>query len=318
MKIRFWGSRGSLPVSLNATGVRQKLIDALEAARDHHFENKSQIENFIDHELPFKTRGSFGGNTSCVEIDIRGNERVICDMGSGARSLAENMIARFGPKGQTYHIFMSHMHWDHMMGFPFFTPIYIPGNRIIIHGCHANLEDGFRRQHASPGFPVDFDALAAQIEFSPMIPGETYEIAGLRVSTKLQNHGGDSYGFRFTHMEKVLIYATDAEYKVDDVAENETFVRFFQNADLVIFDAMYSLAEAISVKIDWGHSSNIIGVELCQQAGVKRFCLFHHEPAHNDETIARIFAETVRFEEITRLGLPLEIICAYDGLEVEL
>ena len=90
----------------------------------------------------------------------------------------------------------------------------------------------------------------------------------------------------------------------------------FANADAVIFDAMYSLADAISVKADWGHSCNIVGVELCQQAGAKRFCMYHHEPAHDDQRIALTLAETKRFEEITRVDQPVEIISAYDGLEI--
>ncbi len=300
MIVRFWGTRGSLPASLTAADIRKKMIYALEAARGRSLETRTQIEDFIDHELGFDIGGSFGGHTSCVEIDIQGKEKLICDMGSGARPLGANMMARFGPSGQTYHIFMSHMHWDHVMGFPFFTPIYIPGNRIVIHGCHSNLEDAFRQQHSSPGFPVDFNQLAAQIEFDLMTPGKSYEIAGIRVTAKLQNHGGDSYGYRFEHDKRILIYSTDSEYKLDEIAENNRFIEFFRSADLVIFDSMYSLADAISVKADWGHSSNIIGVEFCQHAGAKRFCMFHHEPAQDDQSIARVFAETRRFEEITR------------------
>jgi phosphoribosyl 1,2-cyclic phosphodiesterase len=228
------------------------------------------------------------------------------------------MMARFGSSGQTYHIFMSHLHCDHMMGFPFFTPAYISGNHIIIHGCHPNMEEAFRRQHSAPGFPVDFSMLGARIEFDQMKPGETREVAGLRVTAKLQKHGGDSYGYRFEHNGKTVIYSTDSEHKLDNTAETASFIEFFRNADLVIFDAMYSLADAISVKDDWGHSSNIVGVELCQLAEAKRFCMFHHEPAHDDEKIARTLAETRRFEEITRQGPAVEVISAYDGLVITL
>jgi phosphoribosyl 1,2-cyclic phosphodiesterase len=318
MKVRFWGTRGSIPVSLTAPDIRKKLIAALEGAAGRNLHTREMIESYIDHELGFDIRGTFGGHSSCVEIDIQGTEHVICDMGSGARPLGGDMMARFGPSGQTYHLFMSHLHWDHMMGFPFFTPVYIPGNHIVIHGCHANMEEAFRRQQSAPGFPVDFSMLGAKIEFDRMQPGETSEIAGLCVTAKLQKHGGDSYGYRFEHEGRVVVYSTDSEHKLDDIAESQSFIEFFRNADLVIFDAMYSLADAISVKADWGHSSNIVGVELCQLAGAKRFCMFHHEPAHDDEKIARTLAETKRFEEITRNEQLLEVISAYDGLEITL
>ena len=149
-------------------------------------------------------------------------------------------------------------------------------------------------------------------------PGATYEIAGVRVRAMLQHHAGDSYGYRFEHGGKSLVYSTDSEHKLENQAATDAFVEFFRDADLVIFDAMYSLADAISVKEDWGHSSNIVGVELCQMAGAKHLCMFHHEPVYNDERLLTVLAETRRFEEITREGNRLEVSSAYDGMEIVL
>jgi ribonuclease BN (tRNA processing enzyme) len=134
----------------------------------------------------------------------------------------------------------------------------------------------------------------------------------------LQRHSGESYGYRFTSGGRTVIYTTDSEHTLDDLEETGTYVDFFRAADIVIFDAMYSLADAISVKADWGHSSNIVGVELCQMAGARQLCLFHHEPIHGDDAIARILAETRRYEEITRTGTQLIVTAAYDGMEIEL
>jgi ribonuclease BN (tRNA processing enzyme) len=131
-----------------------------------------------------------------------------------------------------------------------------------------------------------------------------------------QVHGGDSYGYRFEQDGKVVVYSTDSEHKSGDLAETERFVAFFRNADVVIFDAMYALADAMSVKEDWGHSSNIVGVELCQMAGARHLCLYHHEPIHDDERLARILAETRRLEEITRGEHKLEVSAAFDGMEL--
>jgi len=115
-----------------------------------------------------------------------------------------------------------------------------------------------------------------------------------------------------------LVYSTDSEHPLADPAHTERFVTFFKGADLVIFDAMYSLADAISVKADWGHSSNVVGVELCQLAGAKHLCMTHHEPVFDDAAIDAMLAETRRLEEITRSGAPLRISAAYDGLEIPL
>jgi ribonuclease BN (tRNA processing enzyme) len=113
------------------------------------------------------------------------------------------------------------------------------------------------------------------------------------------------------------VYSTDSEHKPDDAAEADRFVRFFRDADLVIFDAMYSLADANSDKENWGHSSNVVGVELCQRAGARHMCMFHHEPVHDDETLTALLQETRRLEEITRGGRRLEISAAWDGMEIE-
>ena len=134
----------------------------------------------------------------------------------------------------------------------------------------------------------------------------------------LQRHAGDSYGYRFTAAHKTVVYSTDSEHTLTDLAETQRFVEFFRDADLVVFDAMYSLADSISVKADWGHSSNVVGVELCQLAGARHLCLFHHEPVNDDAAIDRLCHEAQRLEEITRLGEQLEILAAYDGLEIDL
>lgn len=320
MKIRFWGTRGSIPVAITAPQIRDKLLAAFHQAIGHKLDDAAAIKQFVDQQLGFDIAGTFGGHSSCIEIAGAGDSpssHIICDMGSGGRPLGQSMLSRFGPgKAQTYHVFMSHLHWDHIMGFPFFAPVYIPGNRIVIHGCHAELEHAFRRQQGVPSFPVTFEQLAAQIEFDIMAPGQHYLIDGYRVTAKKQLHGGDSYGYRFERNDKVVIYSTDSEHRLDELAERESFSQFFRDADAVVFDAMYSLADAVSVKADWGHSSNIVGVELCQAAHAKRLVMFHHEPAHSDLRIVQTLEETRRFEEITREDHRVEILSAWDGMEL--
>jgi phosphoribosyl 1,2-cyclic phosphodiesterase len=324
LKVRFWGTRGSIPVALTAAKLRSKLAAVLRESRDKLLHDDAAIEAFLDSQ-PFHIAGTYGGHSSCVEIDTGGPQYVLCDLGSGVRGFGQAALARHGPAApRTYNIFMSHLHWDHIMGLPFFSPAYIAGNRVVIHGCHAQLREAFVRQQAVPSFPVDFAVIAAQVEFVQLTPGVPHQVAGLTVTAKKQIHAGDSYGYRFEQAgasgapAKAVVYTTDSEHKLEDAAVTQGFVDFFRAADLVVFDAMYSLADAVSVKEDWGHSSNIVGVELCQLAQVRHLCMFHHEPTFDDEAIARVLADTRRFEEITRSGAPLEVSTAYDGLVIEL
>ncbi len=318
MRVKFWGTRGSLPVSLDAAGVRAKIARALQEASGRTFEDESAIERFIDERLDFPTRHSYGGNTSCIEIVADVDDYVLCYLGSGARVVGNAMLKRFGPCApQTYNIFMSHVNWDHIMGFPFFVPAYIPGNKVRIHGCHDVIEEALRRQNSAPCFPVPFDVLGADIEFIRLDVGKRYEIGGLGITTLLQAHSGDSYSYRFEQDGKSVIYATDAEHKLVTAQETDPVVEFFRDADLVIFDAMYALADAVSVKEDWGHSSNIVGVDLCHQARAKHYCMFHHEPMYDDEMIHRVLQETIRYEELMREDHALRISTAYDGLEIQ-
>lgn len=160
--------------------------------------------------------------------------------------------------------------------------------------------------------------LASDIEFVKLETDTEYEIAGMKVTAMQQYHSGDSYGYRFEKDGKSVVYSTDSEHKFESIDESYGFVEFFRNADLLIFDAMYSLADAISLKEDWGHSSNIIGVELAHRAKVKQLALFHHDPNSDDATISRILAETIRFEELSEEGEALKVIAAYDGQEIAL
>jgi phosphoribosyl 1,2-cyclic phosphodiesterase len=315
--VRFWGTRGSIAAPLSAEAVREKIREALLLACRSGLVDPAAVDAFIDRELSFATRGTFGGNTSCVEIGTGGEDYLLCDLGTGAREFGNHVLDRGGrTRPLNFDVFLSHVHWDHIMGLPFFEPAYIAGNRVRIHGCHKTMREALLRLLSAPCFPVPFDRLGATIEFIEIEPGETYRVGGFSVTAIRQFHGGDSYGYRFTRGRKSIVYSTDSEHKQSVLDAAYPFVDFFRDADLLIFDAMYSLADAVSVKEDWGHSSNIVAVELAQLARVKRLALFHHEPACDDAGIEQVLRETVRYEELSRNGHRVEVIAAYDGLEL--
>lgn len=318
MKIRFWGTRGSLPTALTARAVRGKIAAALRKASGRHFADDAAIEAFIDRELDFSVGGTYGGASSCVEIDTGAGDFVVCDMGSGLREFGLDAMRRVqaGRTPARYHILLSHPHWDHIMGFPFFVPAFVPGTEIHIYGGH-DVEHALRRQQAMPSFPVPFDYLRASFRFHAVRPGEAFAVGGLAVTARLQHHHGDSYGYRFEAHGKTVVYTTDAEHKLESDAETEAHVQFLSDADAVIFDTMYSLADAISVKEDWGHSSNVVAVDMCHRAKARRLLMFHHEPVFDDGMIERMHRETVRYAEIITRGQPLEVLCAWDGMELD-
>lgn len=319
MLVRFWGTRGSLPVALKSEAVAEKVARALVAADGRRFAGLAEARAFATAELGFPTRATYGGATSCVEIEGGDGSFTVCDMGSGLREFGLSAMARASRDGRPkqFNIFLSHMHWDHIMGFPFFVPAFDPEAKIVIHGGHAEIETAIRRQQEQISFPVAFDWLRADISFRMLVPGESYPIGGHEVALIKQYHSYDSYGFRFRDAAGTVVYSTDSEHKADDMDQEAAFEDFFRGADLVIFDTMYSLGDAASMKEDWGHSSNLVAVDICQGAGVRQLALFHHEPTYNDDDIARMHEETIRYEQINRQGRPaLDVLCAYDGLEV--
>ncbi|MGQ2944126.1 MBL fold metallo-hydrolase [Blastomonas fulva] len=324
MLVRFWGTRGSLPVAATASIVQEKVASALLAASGRSFADLDEARAFTRNELDFATGGTFGGATTCVEIEAgdaaAGAPYIICDMGSGLRGFGLDAMRRCaGGHVRVYHFFMSHLHWDHIMGFPFFVPAFDPNAHIIIHSGHDDAETALRRQQEEISFPVAFDWLRAKIEFRTLKPGEIYQIGAVQVELMEQHHSHSSFGYRFTDAAgKVAVFSTDSEHKMEKMHGEADVEAFFGNADLVICDTMYSLADSVSMKEDWGHSSNIVAIDLCHGAHAKRLALFHHEPVYSDADIARMHGESIRYEELTREHAPLEVLCAYDGLEVAL
>ena len=318
MLVRFWGTRGSLPVSMTASQVRAKVVGAVSAANGRRFGSHSDVEKFVDDELDFSISGTYGGCTSCIEIDKGDDEFLICDMGSGLRNFGLDSLRRKkSEKPSIYHIFMSHLHWDHIMGFPFFVPAFVPGNRINFYGGHATIEEALFRQQEKISFPVPLEFMNADISYRTLETGRRYELAGCAVELIKQRHDNDSYGFKFIKDNRKIIYTTDSEHKIEDEESNSEFAEFFSEADLVIFDTMYSLADSITLKEDWGHSSGVMAVDLCHRAAVGKLAMFHHEPAYDDAMVQDQFKEVLQYEELTRgANKKLTVLCAYDGLEI--
>ena len=318
MKVCIWGARGSLPATFNAERSRAKVKAALEIAIEKGIDSTTDLDSFIDNELPFPVRASYGTNTPCIQVEGTDDEYIICDCGTGLRDLGNKIMEeRQGRPGAHYHILISHLHWDHLQGFPFFVPAYVPGNHISFYGGHPGIEKALRNQQSEPGFPVHFDHLGSKIDFTRLKNGQTFELCGVKIIVKAQYHPGGSFGYRFEKDGKSAVYSTDCEHKSATALNDKDFVDFFREADLLIMDAQYSFAEANSIKEDWGHSNNIIAVELSGLAGVKTLCLFHQEPVLDDFQLHKFLEDTREFADLVE-SKPDKIIMAQDGLCIDL
>ena len=333
MKVHFKGTRGSLPTAPTAQEIEEKIVASLMAARGRDLRSERQIREFVTTKLNFRTRSHWGGNTPCVHVETGSKEYLILDGGSGLRALGKELMAK-KVSGAVFHIFLSHFHYDHVQGIPFFAPAYAPSNQVIFHGGHKGIEKFLREQMREPYFPINFDTFGAKISFEEHQTNDEINVCDSRITLFKQNHPGVSYGYRIENKKSTLVYSTDCEHTNEAHFKNYPFLDFIRGADLLIFDAPYTLSESIGNREHWGHSSNVMGVELAARADVKKLAIFHHDLNATDEQISEFFSHTRKFLQGTRhavresipgipgapspRGFPKEVIFSYDGLSLSL
>ncbi|HEU0035467.1 MAG TPA: MBL fold metallo-hydrolase [Kofleriaceae bacterium] len=258
-----------------------------------------------------------GGNTSCVEV-VAGDTRIILDAGTGLRTLGVERMAT-GPRAST--ILLSHLHWDHTCGLPFFTPIYVPGHRVeIASGPNGVLphDEAIRALFRAPFFPVEFDDLGGTVTTRELRANDRFEIGDITVTMARLNHPDPVYGFRLEHRGQAIVYATDTEHFA---CVDPTLAKLAAGADILIYDAQYT-PEEYPAKVGWGHSTWLAGAELARAAGrgsgrpraasgqrpagVPQLVLFHHDPARTDAQLAEL-------ERVAQAHLP-GTIAAREGM----
>lgn len=252
-----------------------------------------------------------GGNTSCVEVRC-GDARIIFDGGTGLRLLGASWLKEMP---LTAHLFFSHVHWDHIQGFPFFAPAFVRGNTIHMYGAAnvtGTVETALAGQMETPNFPVHLTQLPATLQFHDLHEGETVTIdEEVRVTSAAGNHPGGVFAYRVDYRGRSVVYATDTEhYSIPD----PKLVALARDADVLIFDTMYTpeeyAGERGSPKTGWGHSHFEAGVALVKAAGVRRYVLFHHDPSQTDAM--------VRDKERRTQELFPDSLAAYEGLALDL
>ncbi|HMP41481.1 MAG TPA: tetratricopeptide repeat protein [Roseiflexaceae bacterium] len=316
MQIRFWGVRGSIPAPIRPDAIEEKIVRAIQTLPPEVDRSDEAAVRAYVQSLPVLQRGTAGGNTTCVEIRTS-DALILIDAGSGIRDLGQELMQ--GPCGRgegEIHILFSHPHWDHVQGFPFFTPAFIPGNRIFFYSVH-DMRTALIDQQRSLFFPVPVSYMRATMEFIAIQPDDLLTIGDTQVTLRKNAHPGDSYSFRFEDRHSVFVFASDAEYKNLDRAALQPAIDFFHKADALVFDAQYTLREAWQ-KVDWGHSSALIGVDMARLAGVRRLLLFHHDPIYSDEQLLDIQANALAYQAQDTSRPTCEIIIAHEGLELDL
>jgi phosphoribosyl 1,2-cyclic phosphodiesterase len=315
MHITFWGTRGSLPTALSATTLQHKIRQALLGSRGLDTTDPQAVDQYIAR-LPPAIQHTAGGNTPCIELRSA-QQTLLLDAGSGLRLLGLELLHQGKANGQLHlDIVITHTHWDHIQGFPFFAPAFIPGNSITFHSPFPDLAERLIQQQHTHFFPVPVSYMRASLAFNTLPVEQWSRIGNLHLYPLRLEHPGGAYGYRILDDRCCIVCATDSEYKRVDATSTAKYRQFFQDADLLIFDAQYSLSEVLD-KYDWGHSSSLMGAEFARRANVKRLALFHHDPTSSDE---KIWAAKEQAEAYLRQCPPpssrCEVLVAYDGFQL--
>ena len=280
MKVTFWGTRGSVP-------------------------------------RPGKQTLKYGGNTSCMSIEMTRDRIFIFDAGTGIIDLGRELAAT--DTKRKINLFISHPHWDHIQGLPYFLPLYQQGNEVVIHGTSQgklSLREVVAGQMEAVYFPVAVKEFAAHVYYKELAEG-SFEIEGLQVRTISLHHPGTTLGYLVKGPgDKTVAYLTDNELMLNgDPYGRKRLVAFAAGADVLIHDAQY-LDDEYSDHVGWGHSCLTEVLKLAADARVGRLYLYHHEPFHDDETVARKEAFGRKF--FAERGLPIECLAAAEGHSISL
>jgi len=251
MKITCWGARGSIPVS---------------------------GKDFL----------KYGGDTTCIEIRSKDDDVIIIDAGTGMRKLGNKLLAS---NKRTCSVLFTHAHWDHLMGFPFFKPIYMKGTKISLYGCpyaQESVKDILSRSMAAPYFPVEFSQLQAEFT-TQSVCDKAFDIGPVHIEPIQLNHPNRGMGYKFTEDGKSFVFLTDNELSMKHAggAEYSDYLRFAAGADLLIHDAEYTEAQHALTK-GWGHSVYTDALRLAMEAKVDQFGLFHHNQERSDSELDQL------------------------------
>ncbi|HUW41217.1 MAG TPA: MBL fold metallo-hydrolase [Rectinemataceae bacterium] len=262
--------------------------------------------------LPDYLFSTIGGNTACIEVQTGENARFIFDAGTGIRDLGVEIAALHQPVA--CHVFFSHFHWDHIQGLPFFTPAFEAGNILNFYSPVPDFRVILENQMRQPYFPVTMDLMASAKRFT-VLDGNPVRVGAVEVRYREMHHPGGCYSYQIREGGLKIIYSTDTELREDDFQRTPENIEYFQDTDLLVIDAQYTLGESLE-KYNWGHSSFSLAADFAASWGIKKLVLFHHEPSYSDRKIESLFKNAQWYvEHLETRGV--QVLLAHEGLEIE-
>lgn len=255
----------------------------------------------------------YGGNTSCVEVR-RGDDIIILDAGTGLRALGSALVAEFKNRPLNLTLLVSHTHWDHIQGLPFFAPIYNPRCRLRILGAPGtrhSLVGALTGQMESTYFPVPFAKVPGNIEIEE-VKDFNFSIGAVQVRAQRSHHPGLCFGYRLFAPDGLIVFFPDSEPRAG--GNDREMIDFIRDADVLILDAQYDAAE-YKTHTGWGHGCLDDAVTLALKAGVRRLCLFHHDPDHDDKKIDGFVRHARRL--VSRAKSKLKVGAAREGMTIQ-
>jgi phosphoribosyl 1,2-cyclic phosphodiesterase len=292
-QVKIWGTRGSLPAPHAPQALEEKTKTVLDQFFSSGHTKASDVPKFLKTLPPFRL-GGFGGNTPCASVKSD-KQCLIIDAGSGIRQLGYDLMQGPCGKGQgEVHLLFTHFHWDHVIGLPFFTPLFVAGNTVHVYAVQNDLKDVFKTIFKKPYFPVPLEELPSKIVYHSLRPREAHRFEDITVTPYELDHPDPCWGYKLQCGGRTLAYCVDTEGTRVSREKLGLDLPLYQGVDLMIFDAQYTIMETLE-KINWGHAAASIGLDLAMREGIPRVVFMHHDPASSDEKIAMAEAEARRY-----------------------
>ncbi len=284
MLIRFRGVRGSYSKPLRPKALKGKISSVVQRIKTEDLESPVCREKFLSN-LPDVIFGTVGGHTSCVEVRLSDDTLLIFDCGSGLSSLDED-LRKNRDDIRCIHIFLSHFHYDHLAGLPYFSILFDKNVEVFFYSPSEELEENITTFLRKPFHPIGIDAFGAKLHFITL-KGSGIKLGNSNISWIKRNHPDTCYAYSVEESGKKIIYSTDTELTESDFKRDSRTDHFFKRADAIILDGQYTLGESIE-KYNWGHTSYSMSVDFALEHEISQLFLFHHDPQYDDNKLEAI------------------------------